>query len=78
MAILNYRQVAAKEGVSVRTVQRRAERGEGPPLIQLSPRRVGIDEADHDAFLASRRKPQVVRLEPRHDPRHSLSEPITP
>jgi predicted DNA-binding transcriptional regulator AlpA len=58
VAILNYRQVATKEGVSVRTVQRRAERGEGPPLIQLSPRRVGIDEADHDAFLASRRKPR--------------------
>ena len=58
MAILPLKKIAAKHGTSLRNLQRMIARGEGPPVIQLSPRRVGIDEADDDAWLASRRKPR--------------------
>jgi predicted DNA-binding transcriptional regulator AlpA len=42
-------------GISVRHLERLNSLGEGPPLIQLGPRRVGIAEDDGEAWLASRR-----------------------
>lgn len=58
MAILPLKKIADRHGVSLRNLQRQIARGEGPPVIQLSPRRVGIDEDDDAAWLASRRKPR--------------------
>jgi predicted DNA-binding transcriptional regulator AlpA len=53
--ILSKRQFAERRGISVRHLERLNSFGEGPPLIQLGPRRVGIAEDDGEAWLASRR-----------------------
>jgi predicted DNA-binding transcriptional regulator AlpA len=58
VAILPLKKIADRHGVSLRTLQRQLAEDDGPPVIQLSPRRVGIDEDDDDAWLASRRKPR--------------------
>jgi predicted DNA-binding transcriptional regulator AlpA len=42
-------------GRSVRHLERMIAIGEGPPIIKLGPRAVGISEADGEAWLASRR-----------------------
>ena len=42
-------------GRSVRHLERMIAIGEGPPIIKLGPRAVGIAEADGEAWLASRR-----------------------
>ena len=42
-------------GRSVRHLERMIAIGEGPPIIKLGPRAVGIAEADGKAWLASRR-----------------------
>jgi len=42
-------------GRSVRHLERMIAIGEGPPIIKLGPRAVGIAEDDGDAWLASRR-----------------------
>jgi hypothetical protein len=49
--ILTEQQYAEMDGVSVFTVRRRSERGEGAPRIRLSPRRVGYRLRD---ILAAR------------------------
>jgi predicted DNA-binding transcriptional regulator AlpA len=42
-------------GRSVRHLERMIAVGEGPPIIKLGPRAVGIAEEDGEAWLASRR-----------------------
>jgi predicted DNA-binding transcriptional regulator AlpA len=47
--------VAAKLiGLSVDTLRRACMRGEGPPRLRLSPRRVGYRLRDLDAWLSER------------------------
>jgi len=41
-------------GVSVDTLRRACQRGEGPPRLRLSPRRVGYRLRDLDAWLNER------------------------
>jgi predicted DNA-binding transcriptional regulator AlpA len=53
--IQSKKKFAARCGISVRHLERLNALGEGPPLIQLGPRRVGIADDDGDAWLASRR-----------------------
>ena len=49
------RQFANRAGFSVRHLERLISVGEGPPIIRLGVRRVGIDDDDGDAWLRSRR-----------------------
>ena len=56
MQVLRKKQAAAKAGFDERTLDRLIERGEGPPTVQLSPRRVGIIDIDLDAWLHKRRR----------------------
>lgn len=53
--ILTKKQFAQRMGRSVRHLERLLATGEGPPVIRLGARAVGIDETDGDAWLASRR-----------------------
>ena len=53
--ILTKKQFAERVGRSVRHLERLISVGEGPPLVRLGARAVGIDEDDGDAWLASRR-----------------------
>jgi predicted DNA-binding transcriptional regulator AlpA len=55
--ILSLPETARRDGLSLRQLQRLIAEGEGPPVIQLSKRRVGVDEGDNDAWLGSRRRP---------------------
>jgi predicted DNA-binding transcriptional regulator AlpA len=42
-------------GRSVRHLERMIAIGEGPPIIKLGPRAVGIDDDDGDVWIESRR-----------------------
>jgi hypothetical protein len=53
--ISSRKKFCARAGISIRHLERLNALGEGPPLIQLGPRRVGIDDDDGDAWLAKRR-----------------------
>lgn len=55
MRISTKKTFAQRAGFSVRHLERLIANGEGPPTIRLGPRRVGIDDDDGDAWLASRR-----------------------
>jgi predicted DNA-binding transcriptional regulator AlpA len=54
--ILSKKQFADRIGRSVRHLERLISEGEGPPIVRLGVRAVGIDEADGDAWIAARRK----------------------
>ena len=49
------KQFAKRMNRSVRHLERMIAVGEGPPIIKLGPRAVGIAEDDGEAWLASRR-----------------------
>ena len=53
--ILTKKQFAERIGKSVRHVERLISAGEGPPVIRLGPRAIGIEEDDGDAWIAARR-----------------------
>jgi predicted DNA-binding transcriptional regulator AlpA len=53
--ILTKRQFAERINRSVRHLERLISVGEGPPLVRLGTRAVGIDEGDGEAWIAARR-----------------------
>ena len=53
--IMSKKKFAERMGRSVRHLERMIAIGEGPPIIKLGPRAVGIAEEDGEAWLASRR-----------------------
>lgn len=55
--ILSKKQVAERLGCSTRTLERNWEVGEGPAKVEISPRRVGVLEADLEAWIMARRRP---------------------
>jgi predicted DNA-binding transcriptional regulator AlpA len=52
--VLNFRQWCDLNGISKATGHRIIKRGEGPPILRLSIRRIGIKESDNAAWQASR------------------------
>jgi predicted DNA-binding transcriptional regulator AlpA len=52
--VISLRQAAECTGLSVATIRRLIERGDGPPLTMLSPRRQGIRESHLTKWLNSR------------------------
>ena len=54
--ILSKREFADRIGRSVRHLERLISEGEGPPLVKLGVRAVGIDECDADAWIKARRQ----------------------
>jgi predicted DNA-binding transcriptional regulator AlpA len=72
MQILSLKQAAARSGVGLRTIKRLLAAGTGPRTIQMSPRRVGVDEADLERWLRSRRRPQPAQA------RAPAAEALTP
>jgi predicted DNA-binding transcriptional regulator AlpA len=57
MRLITKLEAARRATLSPRSLDRRLADGTGPALIRIGPRRVGIDESDFDAWLASRRLP---------------------
>ena len=54
-SISTKKQCAKRGNMSVRHLERLISVGEGPPIIRLGVRKVGIADDDFDAWLASRR-----------------------
>jgi predicted DNA-binding transcriptional regulator AlpA len=52
--VLTFRMWCAVNEFSLATGRRIMKRGEGPRVLQLSPRRIGIRESDNAAWQASR------------------------
>jgi predicted DNA-binding transcriptional regulator AlpA len=52
--VLSFAQWCDLNGFSKATGRRIIKRAEGPPVLQLSPRRIGIRESDNVAWQASR------------------------
>jgi hypothetical protein len=52
--VLSFGQWCALNGFSKATGRRIVQRGEGPPVLQLSPRRIGIRESDNAAWQQAR------------------------
>jgi hypothetical protein len=52
--ILSIAEIAALEGVSIATKRREIRAGRGPPIIQLSPRRIGVRQSDYAAHCEAR------------------------
>lgn len=55
--VLTLNEAARMAGVSVRTLHRLFEIGEGPPRVQLTARRVGVWQTDAIAWLRARTAP---------------------
>jgi predicted DNA-binding transcriptional regulator AlpA len=75
MRVLNYEECAGRLGVVRRSLERLIERGEGPPVIDISPRRVGVLESDFEAWLMTRRRAAPGSAEPRADLKRPWSKP---
>jgi hypothetical protein len=56
MQVLSLNEFAKRAGFTRRTLERCIALGEGPPVVDLSPRRRGIIDEDGDAWLRSRRR----------------------
>jgi predicted DNA-binding transcriptional regulator AlpA len=54
--VSSIKQFAKRIGRSERHVQRIISEGEGPPVVSLGKRAVGIIDEDGDAWIAARRK----------------------
>ena len=57
MQVLSYNEAAVKAGFVRRTLERLIAAGEGPRVINLSPRRRGILDSDLKKWLLKRRRP---------------------
>jgi predicted DNA-binding transcriptional regulator AlpA len=57
MQVLSLDQAAFRAGIVRRTLERLLAVGEGPAVIQVSKRRVGIAESDLESWLLKRRRP---------------------
>jgi predicted DNA-binding transcriptional regulator AlpA len=64
LTIYTYNQAAAITGVARRTLERLIAVGEGPAIIELSPRRRGVLESDLISWLHKRRRVAPATREP--------------
>jgi predicted DNA-binding transcriptional regulator AlpA len=66
LTVYSYNQAAAITGLARRTLERLIALGEGPAIIELSPRRRGILESDLQIWIQRRRRSPPGEA-PRHD-----------
>lgn len=57
MQVINLTEAASRAGFTRRTLERLIADGEGPALIKLSARRVGVLESDLTDWIMARRRP---------------------
>jgi hypothetical protein len=56
MAMRSKKQFATRANISVRHLERLISAGEGPPIVRLGVRKVGIDDKDGEDWINSRRR----------------------
>jgi predicted DNA-binding transcriptional regulator AlpA len=61
LTVYSYNQAAAITGLARRTLERLIALGEGPAIIELSPRRRGILGSDLSSWLHKRRRTSPTR-----------------
>jgi predicted DNA-binding transcriptional regulator AlpA len=54
LKVLSIRECAALNGISWMTLKRRIKAGDGPRIIQISPKRIGVRVIDNAKWQASR------------------------
>ena len=64
LVVYSLNEAAAIVGVARRTIERLVARGQGPAVIDLSPRRRGVLETDLISWLRKRRRTGRVHREP--------------
>ena len=64
LTVYSYNQAAAITGLARRTLERLIALGEGPAIIELSPRRRGILKTDLISWLHKRRRTAPAHREP--------------
>ena len=64
LTVYTYNQAAAITGLARRTLERLIALGEGPAIIELSPRRRGILASDLRDWVQRRRRSPTRRTEP--------------
>jgi predicted DNA-binding transcriptional regulator AlpA len=52
--VISYAEAASRAGLSLATFRRLLDRREGPPVIDLSPRRRGVRESSFETWLNTR------------------------
>jgi predicted DNA-binding transcriptional regulator AlpA len=52
--VMNFQEWVKALGISPKSGRRLIESGDCPPIVQLSPNRIGIRVCDHRAWLAAR------------------------
>ena len=57
LRVLTIQEWAGLTGISLATAKRLLREGDGPAVIQLSERRIGIRTIDHTRWLAERMRP---------------------
>jgi predicted DNA-binding transcriptional regulator AlpA len=58
--LLTEKELSAWIGRSVPSLQRDRSNGDGPPFIQIGPRRIAYRRSDVDAWLTARTKQRVM------------------
>ena len=61
--VLSLDEVARRAATTRRNIERLNAAGEGPRLVQVSARKVGVLEEDFVAWLRSRRRPEIGKAE---------------
>ena len=61
--VLSLDEVARRAGTTRRNIERLNAAGEGPRLVQVSARKVGVLEEDFVAWLRSRRRPAIGKAD---------------
>jgi predicted DNA-binding transcriptional regulator AlpA len=59
--VLTVKEWAKEAALPVRSAYEMISKGEGPPVVELSPNRIGIRVCDHRAWLAARTRSKTVR-----------------
>jgi predicted DNA-binding transcriptional regulator AlpA len=60
--VLTLQEWAKEASISLKTARNMIERGDGPPVVELSPNRLGIRVCDHRAWLAARTRRRAARV----------------
>ncbi len=70
--VLSKQEIAMRLGCSERNVDRLIKVGDGPPVLRISPRRVGVLQSDFETWLGARRRPQAspAAAEAAHEDQH--------
>jgi hypothetical protein len=66
--VLSLDEVARQAGATRKNLERSTATGTSPPVVRISPRKVGVLEEDFVAWLRARRRPALGKADEREGP----------